>query len=313
MREGGADACAVVDPSGAPDLEAVTAACSPSGTSAGTGPGARPLDGCACGAAESWIHGTGAYVYALGRIEPRFPSLGAEKEFAQAAGRADTGGLTDRQTLRTVLSQRHNRYLARQVCWVFTIGGLDAYVLHPRDSADLDVLIETMRATPSPLDVDVVVGRRGPIAAPDACNGLMVPVVVFEQIYAFDRQAFIDVLPRPEKAQAKRFGAAAAELFDRIVQLADNAGAADAHRAVNYLVLRYPAIHALAAERVSQESFLSGVDVRESPLSGSRRIVEVIFAYTNRRTDVTEKSFVRVDVTEQFPFLVTKLSPYYDR
>ena len=26
-----------------------------------------------------------------------------------------------------------------------------------------------------------------------------------------------------------------------------------------------------------------------------------------------EKFFVRVDVTEEFPFLVTRLSPYYDR
>jgi hypothetical protein len=38
-----------------------------------------------------------------------------------------------------------------------------------------------------------------------------------------------------------------------------------------------------------------------------------IRAYTDRNTDVTEKYFARVDVTENFPFLVTKLSPYYDR
>lgn len=29
-------------------------------------------------------------------------------------------------------------------------------------------------------------------------------------------------------------------------------------------------------------------------------------------TDVKEKFFVRIDVTDEFPFLVTKLSPYYD-
>ena len=34
---------------------------------------------------------------------------------------------------------------------------------------------------------------------------------------------------------------------------------------------------------------------------------------SNRNTDFTEKFFVRVDVTEEFPFLVTKMSPYYDR
>ena len=33
----------------------------------------------------------------------------------------------------------------------------------------------------------------------------------------------------------------------------------------------------------------------------------------NRATDVVEKQFLRVDVTEEFPFLVTRLSPYYDR
>jgi PatG C-terminal len=53
------------------------------------------------------------------------------------------------------------------------------------------------------------------------------------------------------------------------------------------------------------------VDVRPSRLSGVRRIVDVIFSFTHRQTDVIEKYFVRVDVTEEFPFLVTRLSPYY--
>ncbi|RCV63990.1 hypothetical protein C5S53_10930, partial [Methanophagales archaeon] len=48
-------------------------------------------------------------------------------------------------------------------------------------------------------------------------------------------------------------------------------------------------------------------------LSGVRKIVDAIFSYTNRNTDVIEKYFVRVDVTEAFPFLVTKMSPFYDR
>lgn len=33
----------------------------------------------------------------------------------------------------------------------------------------------------------------------------------------------------------------------------------------------------------------------------------------SRNTDFTQKFMVRVDVTEEFPFLVTKMSPYYDR
>jgi len=256
---------------------------------------------------------TSAYVYAQGRIEPRFPRLSVEKEYAQVTGRAETAGLTDRQALQTVLSQPENRYLARQLCYVLTIEGLDTYILQPGDPGDLQILIESLRPTPQPGDVDVVVGRRGPIAPSELCNGLMVPIVIFDQIYSFDRESFIKSIPRPEKISAKEFGPAAEELFDRIMQMADNAGATDADRAINYLALRYPAIYARAAESFAANSSLTALEVRFSPLSGTRRIVEVIFSYTNRETDVTEKFYVRVDVTEEFPFLVTKLSQYYDR
>jgi PatG Domain len=254
-----------------------------------------------------------SYVYALGRIEPRFPSLAAEKEFAQATGRAETAGLSDRQALHAVLSQRQNRYLVRQLCWVLTIEGLETYLLAPRDPADLDLLVEAVRPTPRPQDVDIVIGVRGPIASPEMCNGLMVPIVLFDQLYSFDVDTLIKAIPRPEKVSAKEFEPAAEELFQRIMQLADNAGATDEHRALNYLTVRYPAVYATTADAFARSCSLSTVEVRPSALSGTRRIVEVIFAFTNRGTDVIEKTFTRVDVTEEFPFLVTKMSPYYDR
>ena len=256
---------------------------------------------------------TAAYVYAIGRIEPRFPRPSVEKEFVQATGRAETAGLTDRQAVQKVLSQRQNRYLARQLCWVMTIEGLETYLLTPRDPADLDLLVEALRPTPQPWDLDCVIGVRGPIASPDMCNGLMVPVVAFDQIYSFDRDALIKSIPRPEKTTAKDFAPAAEELFDRIMQMADNAGATDEHRALNYLAVRYQAIYANAADAFARNASLTGVDVAPSPLSGTRKVVNVVFSYTNRSTDVTDKFFCRVDVTEEFPYLVTKLSPYYDR
>jgi hypothetical protein len=141
----------------------------------------------------------------------------------------------------------------------------------------------------------------------------MVPIVAFDQIYSFDRAALIKAIPKPEKATATQFGPAAEEVFDRIMQMTDNAGATDDHRALNYLAMRYPAIYAKATEQFARDSSLSGVEVRPSPLSGTRNIVDVIFAYTNRNSDFTEKFGVRCDVTEEFPFLVTKLAPYYDR
>jgi len=256
---------------------------------------------------------TYSYVYALGRVEPRFPRLAVEKEFAQATGRAETAGLTDRQAVHTVLSQRQNRYLARQLCYVLTIEGLETYILQPRDPADFELLVEAVRPAPRPTDVDVVIGVRGLIAPPELCNGLTVPIVGLDQIYSFDVDSLIRGIPRPEQITAEQFTPAAEELFMRIQQMADNAGATDEHRALNYLAVRYPAIYATATARHAQNSSLAAVDVRPSRLSGVRKVVDVIFSYTNRQTDVTEKFFVRVDVTEEFPFLVTKMSPYYDR
>jgi hypothetical protein len=194
-----------------------------------------------------------------------------------------------------------------------TIEGLETFILTPRDPGDFDLLVEALRPNPTPMDLDIVIGMKGPIAPPELCNGLMVPIVVFDQIYSFDRDALIKAIPIPEKTSPKEFAPAAAELFDRIMQIADNAGATDEHRALNYLAVRYPAIYSNAAEAFARNSSLSAVDLHISPLSGTRKIVDVIFSYTNRNTDVTEKYFVRVDVSEEFPFLLTKISPYYDR
>lgn len=254
-----------------------------------------------------------SYVYAVGRVEPRFPSLAVEKEFAQATGRAPTEGLTDRQVLHEVLSRRENRYLARMLCWVFAVGGADTYLLRPRDPMDLDLLIDSVRPSPDPDDLDVVIGLRGPVATPDVCNGLMVPIVAVDLIYAFSRSELLDAIPRPEKIKAQQFKAVAAELLDRFLQLADNAGATDEHRALNYLALRYPTIYGRVADAYADDFALTAVEVRPAPLDGVRNVVEVVLAFTSRRTDFTEKWCVQCDVTEEFPFLVRKLGPCLER
>jgi len=253
------------------------------------------------------------YVYGIGRIEPRFPSLAIEKEFAQARAKVKTTGLTDSQALEEVLSQRENRYLARQLCYLLTIQGLETYIVSPADSGDFDLLIEAVRPTPNPTDLDVVIGRRGPVAPPDLCNGMMLPMVVFDQIYSFDRDSLVKDIPRPDGVKGKDFEPAATELFDTIIHLADNAGGTDDHRALNYLAVRDPSIYAKAAEQQARDFSISEVKVQSSSLAGARNIVEVVFSFTNRKTDFTERFFLRVDVTEMYPFLVTKLSPYYAR
>ena len=217
-------------------------------------------------------------VYAIGNVEIRFPSLGIEKEFVQATGRADTAGLTDQQTLQTVLAQPQNRYLSRQVCWVFTIEGLEHYLLWPREPNDYDLLLEAVRANPSRQDVDVVVG-------------------------------FVNNVPVPEEQDEGRFCAAVGEVFDRFLKVVDNAGATDDHRALNYLATRYPAVYNLSAERFSAGFSLMAIETAPSRLSSTRRLINVNFAFANRETQLPDRYSVRVDVTEEFPFLASTLTP----
>ncbi|WP_306212873.1 cyanobactin maturation protease PatG family protein [Actinoplanes sp. RD1] len=260
--------------------------------------------------------GTTPFVWAIGRIEPRLPSLAVEKELAQVTGRADLAGHTDREALHEVLSSRANRYLARQLCWVLLIEGLETYLLAPRDPVDLDLLVESLRPRPAPTDLDVVIGIRGPLAPPETCNGLVVPVVIVDQVYSFGRDDLLAAVPRPDdvaESGDESFRATAAEVFDLMLQTADNAGATDEHRALNYLAVRYPEVYARTAAAHAGNAALAGVEVRHSPLSGVRTIVDVVLGYRHRRTDVVERYFCRVDVTEEFPFLVSKLVPYVER
>jgi len=241
----------------------------------------------------------------------RFPTLGVEKEVAQALGRGDTKGLTDQQAVASALKQ--HRYLARRVCYVLTSGDLETYILQPRDPMDLDLLIDAIRPGNDSDALDVVIGMRGPLAPPEMCNGLMVPIVVFDQMYSFDRTTHRNAIPRSANVPEDQFTATADEVLARVMQMTDNAGATDEDRALNYLALRYDKIYAETANRHGGGESFSGIEVRTAPLAGARKLVDVVFSYTNRSTDVVDKQSVRVDVTEEFPFLVTRLSPYLDR
>jgi hypothetical protein len=62
------------------------------------------------------------------------------------------------------------------------------------------------------------------------------------------------------------------------MQIRDNAGNTDEHRALNYLAVRYPALYAAVADAQARNATLSAMEVHPSPLGNT-----------------------------------TKLSPYYDR
>lgn len=276
----------------------VTAACGCGGAAAG----------CGCGGAGR----KPAFVYALGSIEARFPSLAVEKEFLQALARGETASRTDREVLHQVLSAEENRYLARLMCFVFSVEGINTYVLKANTDDVLAQLVAAIRPS-SGVDRDVVIGVAGPLAPPSLCNGLEVPIVFCDRVYSFEVEELVQAIPRPRGFEEESFQATGRDLFLRVGQIADNAGHDDEHRALNYLVLRYPAIYAKAMEMYGADRSLRAIEVRPSRLGGSRKVLAVIFVFEDRKTGVTEKHFARVDVTEQWPFLVSPLSPFFDR
>ena len=251
------------------------------------------------------------YVYVLGQIEARFPNRSIEKGYVQILERSKSANFEHQQAFYSVLSQPENRYLARKLSWILTKEGVPIYILLPTGPEDLDILLEAIRPSACPLDRQVVVGRKGPVAPPEMC-GQEVPMVLVDHLYSLEYNNFMKSI-HPELVADEKFKAAALELFRRMMQIADNTGSTEKHRALNYLAVRYLAIYSTAAEKLENSFSLTSAEAIPSRLSDSRKIISVVFSFTNRETGIMEKYFVRVDVTEEFPFIVTKMAPYYDR
>jgi len=120
-------------------------------------------------------------------------------------------------------------------------------------------------------------------------------------------------IPNREGTDEDQFKKTSDALFNHIVQIADNAGATDEHRALNYLSVRYDEIYHTTQLKQNDNYSFTAIDVRPSRLTGARKVVDVIFSYENRSNRAVQKWFVRVDVTEEFPFLVSPMQQYFER
>jgi hypothetical protein len=293
----------------------------------GAGPIARPAQrvtpasgDCGCGApggvcscgAESNLSG---FVYAIGTIEADYPNVAIEREMQTMAlhvevGAPPGGATDDRHWQYAVLSKdrRSSRYIARQLLWRLTIEGFPVFVLNPSDPSYYDDLIDALnrpkfaKSGPRPAksaakrappdeppaelpaeDLDVVVG----LAGPQTPEGI---AVVMDQLFQV-RSNDLDPSGLPY-----------------LPQLADNRGITDEERACNFLAARYKP----RPPKLTGYDF-SGMRVKASRLgSGSDRILRAIYTFSN--DDGAEKEyFVRVDVTHEFPMIVSVMQPYLDR
>ncbi|MFF6772561.1 hypothetical protein ACFY8W_03255 [Streptomyces sp. NPDC012637] len=274
--------------------------------------------GCTTAASPGGEEGDGGttlgYVYALGRVHALFPDLSVQHEYFQAAGAGGRTDSTDAEALYRVLSDPENRYIARQMCFVLSVEGVETHILRPADQTELDELVEALRPVRDNRDLAVVVGYLGPVAPPGACQGLSLTQVSVEKVWAFDRKELIKAIERRVDVSKKEFERGARDTLDRLLQLGNNAGTLPTERAVNHLTVRSQEIYQTCHERRDEGYVLSGVEAGPSRLSTrSQTVVTVVFSYTHRQTNVVVRSFARVDVTGLFPRTVTSFQDYYHR
>ena len=276
----------------------------------------EPCPTCAVPGAEA--NALPSFVYAIGEIDFLASSESLEQEMAQVMETRkgdllkDANGAFEQQ--KKILMDPDYRYIVRQLCWVLRIETLQTYLLQPRDPADFALLAEAFRPH-SRDNVDVLIGVRGPMAPPGLCGGLGLPILVFDQLYYFNKPALIDSVVKSLKTKSKSADESARQLFDRIQQMTDNHGATDEHRALNYLAVRVPRIYECANDMSTDGFWLTAIDVVPSRLSGSRgrKLLDAVFTYSNPTNRVARKWFWRVDVTGEFPFIVTGQQEYFDR
>ena len=76
----------------------------------------------------------------------------------------------------------------------------DTYLLLPRDSNTLDLLVNAAGPSSRIVDVDVIIGTRGPMAPPEMCNGLAEPIVLADQTYSFNKPELIYAIIKPKES-----------------------------------------------------------------------------------------------------------------
>ena len=109
-------------------------------------------EGCSCGSEEDKIMSSPSFIYAIGKVVHRFPTRSLELELAQATGRRaeeETRGRTHEEVIHNALTDPANRYIARQICYVLNIEGLETYLLIPTDPLDIDRLADALRPAPA--------------------------------------------------------------------------------------------------------------------------------------------------------------------
>jgi hypothetical protein len=245
-----------------------------------------------------------SWVYVIGDVDPRYPSLAVEKEAIGAMARTPAAkGLSNEAALQKVLEAPENAYLVREMCFVLLVQEMERYILVPHYPQDYSMLVEASRS-----ELSAVIGTVGPIANPDVCNGLTLPYLIFDMIYNFDAKGLIKDLPVPQNADGAKFRAAATDIFNQIAPLIPNGTGTE--RALAYLLMKDPGLYHNISEAFNQDAQLTSVEVKAAPVSSTQNLVDVVVRTQDRKTGVQKSVFARLALAAKLPYVVSYWQPY---
>jgi hypothetical protein len=254
------------------------------------------------------MHQAEQYVYAIGRLDIRFPSLAIEREYQQRE-RALHDLPQHPRHARIVAVLQRNPHLALRVGYVFLVGGTPTFALAPSSGSLKESLFKALTQSHEAEHYCCVIGRVGGFTNPASYGGLLLSLVAVDQLYPFSSAEWAEGLGDSAKAalqarkiEATQFRSVSQSIFREIIGMPENMGITDGHRALNYLLLQHPGMFLAASERPNH--VLDRIETRVIQAAGGRKHVAVILSFLERSTNVPERLYCSVDVTEEWPFVV---------
>ena len=287
---------------------AISATAEPTSIEPSASPEIIPQE-CSCNQSNS-----PTYIYALGIITPVFPDEGVQQEFKFAAQELKQPQDAYYQVLsyKDPNGQQPYFYIAKSMRWVLEIDSVETYFLLPQSEFEFQELInslEPQKTTVDPLTA-IAVGVKGPKSPASFSRGISLPLVSLTQLFYFSYDTVISQISNTTNLETQTVR----DLLQQLQSMPNN-GSSDGGRALNYIAYRFPEVYSQANQMINptgnQSSyFLKSIHTKPSNLEGNRRITDAIFSFQQFDTSEEKSFYCSIDVSGQFPFLVTPIRPF---
>jgi hypothetical protein len=243
---------------------------------------------CSCGLSSSL---GSAFVYAIGLLRPVFGTEDLQQEYLAATKQLEVPTDDYYKVFNTIetphdnpaLSYRRYRYIAEKMCWVLSINNVDTFIVIPASQLELDSFIDSLQDT-SQTVYSTIIGALGPIAPPQYCANMSLPLAICQYIDFSTENATTKLMLKPTD------------------------GTSDTDRAINFLACNFTAISQKHADLIaSNKPQLIAVASQLSSVESNRVIIDISLKYLNSQTKVQSNYHCGIDVTDQYPFVAFNL------